>query len=66
MSYFNKNWKVREFLFPKKFTALGFDHSPIIKKVRQKERKEVKKEERKRERAKVQVNFKLNNYNSNE
>ena len=66
MSYFNKNWKIREYFFSKKFTALKFDHSPVIKKAIKKERKEVKKEERKRERTKVQVNFKLNNYDSNE
>ena len=67
MSFFSKNWKIREIFFPRKLTPLKLGHSPILKKTINKERKkEKKKEERKRERKKVHLNFKLNNYDSNE
>ena len=43
MSFFSKNWKIREIFFPRKFTPLKFDHSPVLKKAIKKERKKEKK-----------------------
>ena len=54
MSYFSKNWKIRDIFFPRKFTPLKFDHWPVLKKAIKKERK------------KVHLNFQSINYDSTE
>ena len=68
MSYFSKNWKIREIFFPRKFTPLKFDHWPVLKKAIKRERKKEKKKKKrgKKERKKVHLNFQSINYDSTE
>ena len=59
MSYFSKNWKIRDIFFPRKFTPLKFDHRPVLKKAIKKERKKKKKEKKNRKERKKESAFKL-------
>ena len=65
MSYFSKNWKIRQIFFPTKFSPFKFDHLPVLKKAKKNKERKKKKEERKKERKKVHLNFELINYDSN-
>ena len=53
MSYFSKNWKIRQSFFPRKFSHFKFDHLPVLKKAKKKkERKKEKKKSKERKKEK--------------